>query len=261
MFVRIVSDLHLEFGPLDIPELSEDKNTVLILAGDIGLAQKTYTYKEFFEDVSSRFLAIVYILGNHEHYKGEFLTSLPKIRETLADLKNVHVIEKESVVIDGVAFIGATLWTDMNSHDVVTIAESGYSMNDYKIIRNGPCNVPWQRKLHPHDTIDDHIKAKRFIFKEIKKMKEAGHAVVVVTHHGPSYLSVAECYKGDNLNGAYVTELFEDIMDAQPTIWCHGHTHVSFDYFIGDTRVICNPRGYVGYEENPDFDIKFGVEV
>ena len=103
--------------------------------------------------------------------------------------------------------------------------------------------------------------AKEYIFPEIVKQKEDGKKVVVVTHHLPSFQSIPERFRGESLNGAYASELFEDIMETQPDIWCHGHTHGSSDYMIGNTRILCNPRGYHGHELNPDFNDSFTIDL
>jgi len=270
MFIRAVSDLHLEFsyGDVRLNELPTDKDTVLILAGDIGIASKPHTYLKFFEDKANRFRDVIYILGNHEHYKGSFTKSKNRIKDTLAEFVNVSVIEKETIVIDGVAFVGATLWTDMNHHDCLCMNNSQLMMSDYSSIRFGPTAEPWKFNLKPVNTVEDHINAKHYIFKEIKKQKDVGNKVVVISHHLPSYLSLAQEFKGDtsggSLNGAYASELFEDIMDTQPNIWIHGHTHSSFDYKIGDTNVICNPRGYFtlgGNYLNLDFNEELLLNV
>jgi len=270
MLIRPVSDLHLEFscGNMNLPELPEDKDTVLILAGDIGLASKPHTYIDFFADVANRFRDVIYIMGNHEHYKGSFSCSKNRVRDNLLEFVNVHVIEKETIVIDGVAFIGATLWTNMNNLDTLCMYNSQMMMSDYTSIRHGSVDTPWSRKLTPKDTVEDFLNARHFIFKEIEKQKDKGNKVVVISHHLPSYLSLAEEFKGDtsggSLNGAYASELAEDIMDSKPEIWIHGHTHSSFDYKIKDTRVICNPRGYFsesGNYLNTDFNNKLTLEI
>jgi Icc-related predicted phosphoesterase len=83
---------------------------------------------------------------------------------------------------------------------------------------------------------------------------------VVVTHHAPTPLSIAKCYKEDRLmNGAFHSDLSEFIMDRpQIKLWTHGHMHNVSDYVVGETRVVCNPRGYVGYEERAiNFELKF----
>ena len=264
MKIRVMSDLHIEFfntGTFDLPVLSDEKEMVLVLAGDIGLAKRPTTFKYFIEDMAERHRHIIFIAGNHEFYKGNFTTALGKIKEELKDFTNVSVLEKDSVLIDDVAFVCATLWTDMNNHDQLLIEKSRGMMNDYKLTRTGPKSEPWLKKLHPHDTIADHVNARHYIFEEIKKRKADGKKVVVVTHHLPSFQSVPEQYKGDPLNGAYATELFEDIMDNPYELHVHGHTHASVDYMIGNTRVVCNPFGYLEQEENPDFDPNMVIDI
>jgi len=244
MLIRPVSDLHLEFsyGNMRLNELPTDKDTVLILAGDIGLASKPHTYMDFFHDKANRFRDVIYIMGNHEHYKGSFSCSKGRVKDNLAEFVNVHVMEKESLVIDDTVFIAATLWTSMNNHDILCMEQSRLTMNDYTTIRHGTSAEPWKRKLKPIDTVEDHLNAKHYIFEEIKKHKDK--KVVVISHHAPSFKSVPEEFKGDTINGAYASELFEDIMEHNPDIWIHGHTHNSFNYMVGDTNIICNPRGY-----------------
>jgi len=141
------------------------------------------------------------------------------------------------------------------------------SVNDYKVIRTGPHREPWKRRLTPRDTLEDHMNAKTFIFSEIVKQKEMGNKVVVITHHAPSHKSIETIYTNDNLNGAYVSELYyhiADLEDNQPDFWHHGHTHANFDYQIEKTRVVCNPRGYVTknpIDLNEGFDSGMIVEI
>jgi hypothetical protein len=83
---------------------------------------------------------------------------------------------------------------------------------------------------------------------------------VVVGHHSPSKVSTKPQYENDYLlNGAYSSDLSEFILDhPQIKLWTHGHTHHEFDYNIGSTRIVCNPRGYHKYEEQADnFKLKF----
>ena len=262
MKIRILSDLHIEFGSITVPKTDDDKDTILILAGDIGLASKNWTYKEFVEDMSMQFKEVIYVMGNHEHYKGKFRQSKDKLLTALADCPNVHILEKDARVFDDVAFIGATLWTSMNNMNPFVMMDAQTGMNDYKKIRHGPISEPWKCTLKPMDTVEDHINAVHYIFEEIPKQKAAGNKVVVVTHMAPSWQSVHEKYKADTLNAAYVSNLDDKIVEANPQIWFHGHTHISLDYMIEDTRVICNPRGYdTGTDLNPDFDKFLTIEI
>ncbi len=264
MKILILSDVHAEFGDFVIPELENEKDIVVILAGDIGLIKKPYTYEDFIANTCDRFKRVIWILGNHELYGALFTTALAKLWNATLEHENLEVVEKETIVIDNVAFICATLWTSMDNNNIMTMNEAKIWMNDYKYIRTGPESEPWRQKLAPLDTMADHMRAKEFIFPEIAKQKEDGKRVMVVTHHLPSFLSIPDEFRGNSLNGAYASELFEDIMDSQPNVWVHGHTHASMDYLIGDTRVICNPRGYVGRKPedlNDDFNPTLTVEL
>jgi len=261
MKILICSDLHLEFGQYQIPEMENEKDIVVVLAGDIGLAKRKTSYEMFIENTCDRFRNVIWIMGNHEFYRSNMPTTLAKIWNETLDHENLYVVENETVTIDDVAFVCSTLWTSFDNSNNITMYEAQLWMNDYQLIRTGPASEPWQRKLKPLDTLGLHLRAKEYIFPEITKQKENGKTVVVVTHHLPSFLSVPEDYKNDKLNGAYASELFEDIMDTQPHIWIHGHTHYSFDYQIGDTRVICNPRGYAPSDLNTNFNPEFIIEV
>ena len=82
---------------------------------------------------------------------------------------------------------------------------------------------------------------------------------MVVTHHGPHEKSIAPKFRDTLLTAAFISDLSAVIETHQPALWVHGHTHVSFDYAVGDTRVLCNPYGYPG--ENRRFDPRLVVEV
>jgi hypothetical protein len=101
----------------------------------------------------------------------------------------------------------------------------------------------------PEDSVADHAKMIDYIDHTTR---DPG-SYIVVGHHCPSELSVAECYKGSLLNGAFRSKL-DDFIEQRPQIrlWIHGHTHHNFNYWIGETRVICNPRGYIGHEASAD---------
>ncbi len=266
--IRVISDVHNEFGVLDLPVLDTDKDSVLVLAGDIGLAGYSKTFSPFVEEMSKRFTDVIYIMGNHEYYKSSFRTARRKIKDELISylqLQNVHVLENETVVINGVAFVCATLWSDFDKLDPLCMMKSQSGMNDFNIIRTGPNDFDeYQRKLVPSDVASAHFVSRDYIFGEVAKQKTVGNKVVVVTHHGPSYQSVPEMYRTGqyaDMNGAYVSNLDDKVLETKPEIWIHGHTHTSFDYMIGDTRVIVNPRGYYGHEVNPEFNPTLVIEV
>jgi predicted phosphodiesterase len=266
--IRLMSDLHLEMskGDMDIPVLPTDKETVLVLAGDIGVAKSPNTYTQFIEKASKQFQDVVWICGNHEYYGSSMLRAIPKIEVKLSEMQlpNVHFGDCFTVVINDTAFICATLWTDMNNQDPFTMYSIRTIMADFAVIRTGSIIEPYKRRIRPIDLVGEFKVSKQFIFDEIKSHQDQGHKTVVVTHHGPCSKSIHEMYASQTTtNGAYVSELGNDIVDAGgPNLWVHGHTHMSFDYMIGDnTRVVVNPRGYASIDQiNPDFDPNLTID-
>ena len=191
--------------------------------------------------------------------------------DLLGYLSNLYILDKDSVILNGVIFVGGTLWTDMNKEDPVTMMQIRGYMNDYRTINNS-ARVSHFRdadgnshsrvaRMIPEDTVDDHKQTLEAIKKAIDMNKD--RKIVVVGHHAPSKQSTKPQYERDVIvNGAYSSDLSEFILDnPQIKLWTHGHTHDVFDYMIGSTRVLCNPRGYINYEGRADdFVLKF-VEI
>lgn len=272
MKLRVMSDLHLEFHDgkwmqeFDIPAMDDDKNTVLVLPGDV------HSYKHLaavYERFAPRFKAIVGVFGNHEYWKGSIVNAVSKVQAQIEHLDNVFLLDRSIVEIDDVTFVGATLWANFDNLNQLAMYDASLKMNDYKKIRTGSVAAPYVRKLKPVETAQIHLQDKDFIFKSVSDLKAQGRKVVVVTHHLPSYLCIAEKYQQKYTgrpyrNGAYASELFEDVADSKPDLWIHGHTHESNDVMVADTRVVCNPRGYVNEapsDLNSNFDPLFMVDV
>ena len=318
MRIALASDVHLEFGFLDIR--NTENADVLILSGDILVADSlgdraVYSILEdpgsikgmsprfhtFFQQACSEFKHVIYVMGNHEHYNGDFAVSANKIREKFSYLKNLNFLERDCVTIDNeVTFVGGTLWTDMNKEDPLTLFHISRMMNDFRIVRNSNRKVSRKVPLYklnpnytedgqngrkyltdekgyhiqdgfkhieepssfcPEDAVEEHKKTLGYIKSVIEGHND--RKFVVVGHHAPSRLSTHPRYKHDTLmNGGYSSELDEFIMDhPQIKLWTHGHTHEPFDYMIGETRIFCNPRGYINYEKSAsDWKLK-SVEV
>jgi Icc-related predicted phosphoesterase len=265
MKIALASDVHLEFGDLEFTNEGAD---ILVLAGDIMIAQNLYDhttesiqnsidqgnklgdrqkeaikYRNFLERVSVQFKYVIMIAGNHEFYHGRWYQAIDTLRNECSQFHNVYFLEDQTKEIDGVLFVGSTLWTDMNKNDWHTKYQVKHGMSDFKIIKNDKKNY---HNLHPDDVIVRHNKSLEFIKNTVANTSKK---IVVVTHHAPSDMSVADCYKGDTLmNGAYRSNLEDFVMDSNINLWCHGHTHHAFDYMLDNTRVVCNPRGYIGHE-------------
>lgn len=264
MYFRLFSDIHLEFGSFTIPHLDTDSDTVLVLAGDIAVASKPNQYQEFILDAVSRFKHVIWIPGNHEHYHGSMVRSLVKMKRACGEHPNLSIINNETVVLDNVAFVCSTLWTDLangNPLMMMQVEAQFGGMTDYKLIRIGPKDLPYKRKIRAEDILREHKIGLKFITEEIANQHELGRKVVVVTHHGPSWQSIDAYFHGDSMNAAYVSALDGLILDLQPAYWLHGHVHCAHDYNIENTNVLVNPRGYVGQEYVPDFQTEWIVEL
>lgn len=276
MKISIASDVHLEFGDLDIQ--NTDEADVLILSGDICVAAdigrpdphgimegaRSNRIVDFFRRCSFQFPHTVYVIGNHEHYHGDFAETAGRIRAMIgeAGLSNVYLLDREIRVIDDVTFIGGTLWSDMNSRDPLTLYHMTSMMNDFRVVRNTSRSVSFRdpdgnfhsrpAKFSPEDAADEFDKMVGYIRTVVDGNYD--RKFVVVGHHAPSRLSTHERYKNDTvMNGGYSSNLDEFILQRpQIKLWTHGHTHHNFDYCIGSTRIVCNPRGYVNYEEQAD---------
>jgi len=262
MKLQIVSDLHLEFSDINIK--NQGDTDVLVLAGDILVAAKLfrpnsesgYKFRDFLSRVSFQFPHVVYVAGNHEFYGGgHFYGTVDTLRHWCsANYGNVYFLEDETKIIDDVMFVGSTLWTDMNRGDPITLFHVKEAMNDYRAIKNDRRGYT---PINPQDTVERHIRSKQYI-ETVVSNADPDQKIVVVGHHTPSQQSIAEHYRAEYyMNGAYHNRLDEYIMDnPKIKMWIHGHTHVAFDYMIGDTRVVCNPRGYDSYNgsENTGWD-------
>jgi Icc-related predicted phosphoesterase len=271
MKVSVVSDLHLEFGYQELPG-----GEVLILAGDIAEARGInkqhhstkqiqdepdhfYRCSEFFKWECAKYDRVFYVIGNHEHYHGRFDKTQHVLKAIMPD--NVSVLENEVVEYKGVMFMGATLWTDLNKGDPITAMTLKHGMNDYSVVQNYYPAKDLYHKLTPETTRDVHLRTKQY-FKTVLEMNR-DKPFVVITHHGPSPISINEKYKHDTaMNGGFVSDLSELILDF-PNIktWVHGHMHDPVDYMIGETRVLSNPRGYVGHEDISNFNPSLTFEV
>lgn len=254
MKIAIASDLHLEFK--DITLKNKENADVLILAGDICLAKHVKKFKPFFQDISSKFKHIVYVVGNHEHYNHLFNDTIKVLKNVVSD--NTHLLDNEVVEIDGKVFVGSTLWTDMNKECDKTLDSCGFFMNDFKVIKyfDGVNYMKFTSK----QSVKEHNKSLSYIKNVIQNSKDKD--VVVVTHHSPSHQSIHPKFLHETIiNGAFHNSL-DYMMEMADNIklWVHGHTHEPFHYVIGTTQVVCNPRGYPREYQHDSFKLKY-VEI
>jgi len=256
MKLRIMSDIHLEFGKFKIPLLETDKDTILIIAGDLGTGKMA---RPWLERYSKNFRKVIYIMGNHEFYHNDF----NKLREFWNTIKieNATVLDNSVIEIDDKIFFGATLWTNFNNGNHCAMITVNRGMNDFCLIkqdRSFEKHGSYCKKFTTEDAYEEHKKT----IKALELATYHNKDMIVITHHLPTFQSVPPMYVGRTLNHGYASHLDELIMTINPKLWIHGHTHDGSDYMIEKTRIICNPRGYVGYERsNTIFDPKFLIEI
>lgn len=260
MNIRLVSDLHNEFSDhdFDLPILVGEQDMVLVLAGDITAEMRDDVYAPFhwsqhtnlIREWTKRHRAVVMVAGNHEYYGG----IMEDVREWWSNVDasepDFHFLDNKTVIIDGVRFVGGTLWTNMKNANPMTMMTVQGAMNDFNKIKmrdgEGVKSFTAQDWLNEHALTLDYLKT--------RLAEEFDGPTVVVTHHLPSFQSVDPQFYGSGLNDGYASELWPFIYDNDVAMWFHGHTHASVDYMIGCTQVVCNPRGYAPDMLNPNFD-------
>jgi predicted phosphodiesterase len=242
MKLHILSDLHLTVAPLPRPDTDAD---VVILAGDIARPAEAVEWASGFARPT------LYVAGNHEFYG----SSIDETRAGLARESEgtcVRVLDDDIVVLNGVRFVGSTLWTDFlldgaNRRDEA-MREAQRFIRDFSRIRVG------DRAFTPEDSTERFATHRRFLAETLATPFDG--PTVVITHHAPAPPSVHPRFRGSPLNACFVSDLTSMLDGARAKLWIHGHTHDSFDYAVNGTRVLCNPRGYAlkGVNENARFD-------
>jgi 3',5'-cyclic AMP phosphodiesterase CpdA len=276
MKIAVMSDLHLEFDArsadsahpraqiadardfyLKPPQPQAD---FLVLAGDVhsGPLAVDWVLRHFA-------IPTILISGNHEAYGHELFRAIAFNRQKAKTTdRRVVFLERatwksESPAGERTRFIGATLWTDFRLYGTPTasMAIAQDRLEDFKVIR---IERGYKlRNLRPSDTARLHDASVAFLHEELSRPFDG--ATVVVTHHAPSSRSIAPSLRDDPLNPGFASNLDTLISTYEPPLWIHGHMHDSFDYMIGRTRIVCNPRGYFPDQLNPRFDPRFVVEI
>jgi Icc-related predicted phosphoesterase len=211
-----------------------------ICAGDICDRGPACSLK-WLSDTIAHHMPVLFVPGNHEYYHSTIREGLAEAKELAATLDNVTLLNNQFVEMNGIRFIGTTLWTDfMLQNDRATaMKHAARLMNDYEHILNS--KAPFSR-ITPLDSYQLHQEAVTFIDETY--LYQEPMRTVVITHHAPSALSVSAEFQDHPVTPAFVSALDDMIISKAPLLWVHGHTHTTFVYKLGPTRVTCKPRGY-----------------
>jgi len=252
MRIQYCSDLHLEFrenkeflrsNPL------QPKGDILLLAGDIVPFATMHKHADFFDYVSDHFETTYWIPGNHEYYHSNIADRSGQLNEKIRS--NISLVNNLAVNLPYVKLIFSTLWSKISIANQTTIQ---HGMSDFQVIRNNGAffSIDHFNELH--------CECRSFIEQELQKPKEG--KIMVVTHHVPTFLNYPPKYKGDVLNEAFVTELFDFIEQSGADCWLFGHHHYNTpDFIVGNTRMITNQLGYVKYNEHGLFNREVALSL
>jgi predicted phosphodiesterase len=231
MKIEIVSDIHLthdeDHGVDYLTSLIPEEGTqVLVLAGDVGEFHWWQGAKQYLDIICNNYPHVLYVAGNHDYYGTTLPEGDKRFRELDNLIENFHFAEQEVFELDGKKFACCSLWF---KEDPKSFLYEKW-MNDFRVIQDFKPEV--------YERNEDSVEFLRYDIPQ--------DTDVVVTHHMPSQLSVHRKYAGDPCNRFFLCSVDDVILDLQPKLWVHGHTHLPCNYYMGDTRVVCNPRGYPG---------------
>lgn len=254
MKAQVFSDLHLDVLPIKPISIADEIDAVIV-PGDV--CEGALRAFEHLLRIVPMTIPILMVLGNHEYYR-RFVPDELALARAQAPRFNVHLLENDTVVVNGVRFVGATLWTDYRIFGDANLTRAmsacAAGMNDHR--RIGWQKDPWLR-FRPQEAALLHHRSRTYIESVLATSFDG--STVILSHHAVHINSILPKYQTDPVTAAYVSDMSATIEKHQPALWVHGHAHNSCDYRVGKTRIICNAHGYGG--ENPTFDGNLVVQV
>lgn len=246
MRIQYASDLHLEFGE-NSKWLKENPlipaADILVLAGDIGyLGDENYRTHPFWDWASGNFKQVIVVPGNHELYRFFDVNELYE-GWSLEIRPNVKAYYNTVIPLEaGAELIASTLWAHIPPTEECLTERC---VSDFKRIRNG------KYRLSARRFNEEHSKCRSFIERSVRESNAKN--LVVLTHHVPSFLLMADEFKGSPINGAFTVELGNFIADSRINYWIYGHSHRNINKVIGNTQCVSNQLGYVFQNEHCTF--------
>lgn len=244
MKIQFASDLHLEFPQnKEFLRINPIKpvGDILLLAGDIVPFAVLSDHMDFFNYLSDHFQTTYWVPGNHEYYYSNILDRCGALYEKITN--NVFLVNNTAIALEDIKLIFSTLWSKISPSNAWYVRKG---MNDFKVIK-------YDQDIFSPDQFNQlHDESIQFIEQELHH-NYAGKTMVI-THHVPTFLNYPPQYRGNILNEAFATELFDLIETNGPDYWIFGHTHSNIaDFSIGKTQLKTNQLGYIKYNEQQGF--------
>lgn len=220
-------------------------SSTVLLAGD--LSSKPVQVIDTLRWLATQYEKVMFTFGNHEYYGHDMNSVEQQIRNGLANIANVHVLQNELVKLEKNCYLWAgTLWTDFNGANYNDMYFAKNGMNDFRLIRTD------SGLLKPEDTVSLHRKARVSLNDAIEQLRSVEQdtgikpKLVVMTHHSPTHKGTDRRFIDSPLNPAFSSHMDEYILKNNDLIplWVHGHKHNLITEHIGKTMIMCNPMGY-----------------
>lgn len=244
MKIRLLSDLHLESHSYYYEYAGED---LVVLAGDIHTSGR---HPFILNQIPSN-IPVLMVAGNHEYYGSDFNSVNEWADGLTEEYPNFHFLENRAIKIGGVDFFGGTMFTDFNLYGDISKAK------DYAA--RGIADFSWINKGNRRWTPEDHIEQHKIYCNNLVEFLKGVHDKrVVISHFVPHPLGSHKMYTGSPLNPYFISDMTGFM--GWNGLWLYGHTHSSKDMMVGNTRLVCNPKGY-GAENSKEFIKDLIVEI
>ncbi len=240
MNIALYSDCHSEMRR-DIPwfpDLSGDADCI-VLAGDIGVGHQAIAWVS---ELSALYpaLDIIYVAGNHEYYQTIMAEQIEAYRGAFKDKPRIHFLENDSVVIQGIRFLGCTLWSDFKAlgkeRSQLHRPATRY-LADFQLIKMSAQHLITLEEMAA-------LQGQSVLWLMAALSNRFEGDTVVVTHF-PPVKELLHGLIGDNELAPYFLNDLEALLEASsPKLWCYGHNHWNDDREYADTRIVSNQLGY-----------------
>lgn len=255
-----MSDLHFEFNvavPGWMPPLPEQSD-VLVLAGDISSGE--HIVRDVMKIASALpETHIVFVAGNHEFYRENIDDKLEELKRIFADNSNIHFLENAAVEINGIHFLGCTLWSGFDTVPEYTVEQSmvtaSQCINDFRQILTGKEH----RRFLPMDAAQRFYESKTWLDQQLTVLDS--RRTVVVTHFPPTREAHHQNIAEDIFANYFQANCLDIIEEHQPLAWLYGHNHYSRQDEIGQTILLSKQLGYPNERDIPPFNTDCAIVI